>query len=153
VKSVIHRVLNVVGRVVLACALGYCAYLGYMAWRTALRLKQVRNCADLQTLTFAVTAYREKTGRYPKSITEAVETTIRPPNKRHFLSGTDAWGNPYLYKVNGDAFILVSFGRGGVTEHLDYWKGITRPNDYARCEDLGADIFSNRSGIVRCCGK
>jgi hypothetical protein len=130
------------------------AFLGYVAWQTALRLKQVRNCANLQTLTFLVESYRDKTGRYPASLAQAVAaSSMDPPNKRFFSSARDAWGHPYHYLVRGQAFILVSFGRDGVPDQLNYWNENAWREGYAVCRNLSADIFANRSGVVRCCGK
>ena len=142
------------GRVLLLAVIGYIAFLGYVGWQTVLRLKQVRNCANLQTLTFLVESYREKTGSYPASIALAVAaSSMNPSNKRFFSSATDAWGHQYYYRVRGHAFILISFGRDGIPDQVNYWDENASREDYATCRSLGADIFANRSGVVRCCGK
>ena len=145
-----HRILiragNIVGGVVILI-------VGYVALANALRLRQVRNCADLQTLTFTIEAFREKKGRYPGSIAEAVTASgMNPENKKYFSSGQDAWGHPYLYVQRNDNFVLVSYGRGGEPDGIDYWHQ-TNQEGSETCRRLSADIFASSSGVVRCCGK
>jgi len=139
------------GGIVIAAA--FIVFTAYILVVNALRLRQVRNCADLQTLTFTVEAFHEKTGRYPHSIVEAVAASgMAPQNKKYFSSSRDAWGNPYLYAQRADAFILVSYGRGGQPDGIDYWHQTVQEGGEL-CRNLSADIFANRSGVVRCCGK
>jgi hypothetical protein len=76
-----------------------------------------------------------------------------PSGKQFFSSARDAWGHPYLYRVRGDDFILVSFGRDGIPDRMDYWDENLSPGHQAECRNLNADVFANRSGVVRCCGK
>jgi hypothetical protein len=145
-----HRILIRAGNILAGVIV---LAVGYFVVATALGLRQVRNCADLQTLTFTIEAFREKTGRYPGSIAEAVTASgMNPGNKKYYSWGHDAWGHAYLYVQRNDGFILVSYGRGGEPDGIDYWHQTIQEGGQA-CRRLSADIFANRSGVVRCCGK
>jgi hypothetical protein len=148
--AAVHRALVRTG---IVAAILLALFASYVVTVNALRLRQVRNCADLQTITLTIEAFHEKTGRYPQSIAEAINASgMDAENRKHFSSGVDVWGNRYLYLQRDGDFVLVSYGRGGDPDGIDYWHQTVQQGGNA-CRQLSADIFANREGVVRCCGK
>jgi hypothetical protein len=110
-------------------------YAGVVLWRTALRFRQVRNCADLQTLAARIESFKERHGTYPVILAQAISASASS-------RGTDAWGAPWVYSRTAKGFVLVSYGRDG-----------RRDAQHLTCENLDADVYADEAGVERCCGK
>ena len=73
------------------------------------------------------------------------------------LPGHDWWGNPVLYETNGTAFVLVSYGKDGVPDGVDYWEMREAP-EYQDpppeiCGSWNSDQVSSDRGFHQYCGK
>lgn len=66
---------------------------------------------------------------------------------------TDNWGNPVVYESRSTAYILVSLGRDGQPDGIDYWN-VRQANQSAEvCEDANADMIASDIQWHRFCGK
>lgn len=64
--------------------------------------------AQISNLRSALNSYEFRNDRYPHSLDELSSVGI--------LDGevpVDPWGNPYLYAVDGSAYLIVSYGADG----------------------------------------
>lgn len=81
---------------------------------------------------------------------QAMET---PDVPRLCKTGKDRWGNAIHYESKGDRYVLVSFGRDGKPDGVDYWR-LREQNTYRRvCGDLDADYVVSDRGSHQGCGK
>lgn len=123
--------------------------LGYIVWQWTLFATSVRNIEVLRSHCTVLSLYQEEQGRFPESLQAAAEYA----NSFPYQFGRDAWGNALEYQERADAYILVSFGRGGEPEGLDYWAERDGGGYLNVCEDVSADCLASDLGIHRACGK
>jgi hypothetical protein len=65
----------------------------------------------------ALAARWDDAGRFPASL-DVHRLPSRYGSPPDFA---DEWGNPLRYESRGESYILVSYGRGGVPDGIDYW--------------------------------
>jgi len=87
-------------------------------WRDEGKIKEAR--AELEELKTALYRYREDNGRVPTT-NEGLSVLCRPTSagilRGPYVPGpylrfvpNDPWGNPYLYKSDGDRYVIESLG-------------------------------------------
>ena len=124
--------------------------------------RQVRTCTNMQILRRLLDSYRQKHGDYPTKIQEAVAASdLSAEARAYFAQRLDLWGNPLHYERRTGGYILVSYGRDGVPDGLDYWslrdtrtslRG-TGPEYWRVCKDSRVDLIASDTLFHRCCGK
>jgi hypothetical protein len=129
------------------------SYTGHMWWQWELFAQQVHNLEIARSYQRQITAHRDALGRYPESLPRLIED----PWIEGEGHGQDRWGNDLLYSSGGDWFILVSFGRDGKPDGIDYWEQRSRlANDRGRVDICGKpnrDQVLTDLGFAQCCGK
>lgn len=123
--------------------------LGYFAWQWKLFVTSVRNIEVLRSHQRVLSRYREVEGRFPDSLEAANEYASDFP----YVFGKDSWGTAMRYEARRDAYVLVSLGRGGMAEALDYWEVRESASFVSVCNDVSADCVASDLGIHRACGK
>lgn len=78
--------------------------------------RQIQNLVKGREYVHHVRTYHDTFGRFPESLAEAV-----PADLRSRYDGRDAWGRPFLYEPRGGSFLLVSQGRDGRADVVDWW--------------------------------
>jgi general secretion pathway protein G len=73
--------------------------------------------SQISTLESALDTHRLDVGQYPQSLdglmeNESGRASWNGPYLRREVP-RDPWGNEYFYQLNGDEFILLSFGQDG----------------------------------------
>ena len=133
---------------------------GLVARPIMLRGEQVKNCADLSIYREAVASYVRMKGGYPSSLKEAIAvTTPQLTTIPRFAAARDAWEHELVYRTDGKSCIIVSLGRDGRSDGIDFWAlRESRVTDWRveqeRCRDLNADtMVTDAGGESRCCGK
>jgi hypothetical protein len=149
-------------RLVVTSFLVAAAALGLLLYRQALeptlsRARQVRTCADMQSFRHILAEYKEKNGRYPNTLREAVASGT---NAAYFIKGLDGWGRPLFYESqgSGSAYVLVSYGRDGQPDYeVEYWwiRSTYGERRYApeACPTFNADLIASDVAFHRSCGK
>lgn len=120
-----------------------------------LRGNQVMNCSNLQMYRAAVEGYRRLKGGYPRTLEEAVTATGVTPRKP---IGQDVWGHELVYRAEGTAFIIVSLGKDGRSDGIDFWSLRSDPvkdwrSEERRCSDFNADAMVTADDASRGCCK
>ncbi len=70
----------------------------------------------MNTIATLLKQYKEEHGEYPPELRVAIPEKYPP----RILA--DGFGLPFLYQSRGDAFILVSLGKNGSPDGIDYWE-------------------------------
>jgi hypothetical protein len=140
-------------------ALAMLAYFQILA-PTVSRARQVRTCADMQSLRDILASYYQKYGRYPDSLRLAISEFVAPSSRSYLNRGIDAWGNALYYESqgSGSAYVLVSYGRDGRPDFdVAYWwirsTYTDRPYAPEACRTFDADIIASDVAFHRTCGK
>jgi hypothetical protein len=126
---------------------------GWLVRRQMLWTSQIRNVELFKLYRAALDEYFEVHKVYPCALSEATANARWMDVRRNL----DQWGYAVHYESRGASFVLVSFGRGGRPDGLDYWR-LRELNDDSRvardiCFQWSADqVYSDR-GFHRCCGK
>ena len=109
---------------------------------------QIRSLIALQRYQkFLVEYAAANGGAYP----EQLEVVYRPEEG---FEGLDGWGNPILYLSDGSYYVLVSCGRDGKPDGLNYVALRNEPRlENPNCEDLDLDQVLTDQGWYRACGK
>lgn len=131
-------------------------FFGSWGYHLLSKLKQHENTVNASTIRHVARAYLEKEGRAASTLPELIDTGYLPEHWANSdLAVTDAYGNPYVYQSRNDAFVLVSYGRGGEAELMDYWAIREEPVDIELggpiCGDYRADLVLSDRGIHRGC--
>lgn len=98
---------------------------------------------DLERLRIAIEAYKKTSGAYPDQLSQL--SIVKDKHIRVDKDGepVDAWNYPLQYRIQGDSFLLLSFGPehlpGGIGKHADMVAG--QPDAWAEPPTLVA--FSN----------
>jgi hypothetical protein len=107
------RVLLCFATAVIISATAYlCAWLNY---RNTEAHPMVRTMTRriLELLHKEIEAYKEKTGDWPARLTDLKAVKEKEVRVDEAGNPVDAWGNPIQYRVEGDGFVLYSYGRDG----------------------------------------
>jgi hypothetical protein len=129
-------------------------YVGYRVWRFLSVMKQHANAVNARLSESAISSYRAEHGRLPATL---VEAEYRKDRRVQF----DEYGRAYLYEKQGEAFILVSYGRDGKPDGTDYWSLREQPmpehpnfevGQYSICGHFDADMVISDRGVHRACG-
>ena len=78
------------------------------------RGRQVRTCADMNTVATYLAAYRGANQAYPRRLAEAVPVSAAKLFR-------DGFGYLLHYESAEEGYVLVSFGRDGRPDTTDYW--------------------------------
>jgi hypothetical protein len=147
--SLAQRV-SVVSALVLAGGIAWGFYLRPIL----LRGNQIANCTNLRIYGEALEEYRKVNGQYPARLVEAMQGRT---SQLRFPVGQDAWGHALAYRTDGTSFIVMSLGRDGKPDGLDFWSLRLRPvqdslAELRRCESFDADaMVTDREGSRPCC--
>jgi len=95
--------------------LGAAALLGAFCRYSWLCGEQIGTYTDMVACAEYLKEHHERNGEYPSSFLDAM-----PPELRDGFR-SDRWGAPYVYESSPDGYILVSLGRDGKRDGLDYW--------------------------------
>jgi len=142
--------------VVVLVALAWLAYGCAIPARE--RGRQIKTCANMQTLGQLLDDYREKRGGYPKTFAEAIYAgRLNAEENAFFRRGVDAWNHPLYYEGRKEGYVLVSFGRDGIPDGLNYWNvresGADLNADLQACKDSRIDLIKSDKLFHRCCAK
>lgn len=136
--------------VVIVCVLGIA--FGLLR-NLALHGMQIHNLEVGRRHLEALEAYRAREGRYPEGLA-AVFAQVRIRQGR---AGFDQWERPFYYEARDGGFVLVSCGRDGRRDPLDYWAVREEFGRTGRirkiCGDWDADQVFTEKGMARVCGK
>ncbi len=121
----------------------------------ATRGKQVHDLVDARAWVYVLDEYRELHGRYPDSLEEAIASR---QGKKRLPPLLDNWGNPFHYQSDGQAFLLVGFGRDGLCDRDEvrtYWEDASgSARDHRKtCDDPNNDTVLTEKGVQQSCGK
>lgn len=87
--------------------------------------KQKRTMADMRSIATVFEVYRIDHAALPGEpyggwqAVEGLRSRVQPVYIRE-LPVLDAWGNPFVYRVEGERYVIVSGGRDGTTS-ADWW--------------------------------
>lgn len=143
--------------IVAAVLLSACAYGGYRLHRIEQFGRQVKNWANGHAIVEILREERARTGSFPLAINKLNPAFVRFPGSATTL--LDSWGTPYLYFSDGQKFVLVSCGSGGVPDRSDYWAvrneslNGDRPANHRICSNFSEDQILSDRGYHRFCGK
>lgn len=126
---------------------------GWLVTRQFFWTKQIRNLDLFRLYAACLNEYYQAHGTFPCSLSDATAGTKWLEVSRQ----SDVWGFPVHYESRGEAYILVSFGRDGRSEALDWWR-LRELNDQSlegrnTCFSWSADQVASDRGFHRCCGK
>ena len=114
--------------------------------------RQVRNYADIQSYASFVRTYRESHGSLPRTLSEAIPDNAA--QRAFWLAARDVYGHPLHYEVNGDEFLIASYGRDGVRDETPYAReGEERSRTSAPCYDADIDTAYSSDGVFQACSK
>ena len=113
--------------------------------------RQIANHARCQTLDAYLREYFQAHGQYPPALADAL-----PSERLNRDALIDNWGNALVYRSDGHAFLLVSYGRDGEpdgTDHAALRDLGDHPADWDICGKYDADEVMSDRGWHRLCGK
>jgi len=111
---------------------------------------QVNNLEQSKFLYHELTKFKTAHGTYPFYLNDL------PVDRGQRARGAvpvDYWGHPLYFEARNDSFILISFGRDGKPDGLDYWSLREKGEDVSICHDWDADQVMSDRWFHRECGK
>jgi hypothetical protein len=133
------------------------AVSGGIAWAVWVRPlsiagNQLRNYADIQSYASFVRTYRDTHGSLPRTLSEAVPDNAG--QRAFWLAARDVYGHPFHYEVNGNEFLIASYGRDGARDDAPYAReGEDRSRTAAPCYDADIDTAYSSDGVFQACSK
>ncbi|MCE5194981.1 MAG: DUF4388 domain-containing protein [Nitrospiraceae bacterium] len=76
------------------------AFAAFPAHKNAYALNKIKTVEDIDSIRFLVEVYKYEKGSYPSTLDQI--TKIK-----------DKWGNPYVYKIDSNTFVIYSLGPDG----------------------------------------
>ena len=115
---------------------------------------QINNLELFKSYRQLLRDFKSAHGEYPHYLMEL------PAGWRVQANGVpavDYWGYPLYFETRNDSYILISFGRDGKPDRLDYW-GLRDGMEPTRsgvtiCYDWDADQVVSDRGFHKACGK
>ena len=131
----------------------FAVLLGSFVRRQLLGVKQIRNLELFRLSATTLDEYYKAHGSFPCILSDATSAA----RWKVVRDGDDYWDFPVRYESRGQSFVLVSYGRDGRSDHLDYWhlRELNDNSPRARniCFAWDADQVMSDRGFHRCCGK
>jgi hypothetical protein len=113
------------------------------------RGKQIGNVVFFRFCSVELDRHYEAHGEYPLDLSELL-------HGESWFDGKDRWGHPLLYLSDGTMYILVSTGRDGQPDGINYLAArMEEPPDgpSRKCSTFDADQILSDRGWYRGCGK
>lgn len=122
----------------------YCAWRNYRRWDGFRSLQDVTE-RELDRVHERVELYRATTGKLPSSLAEIPDWELVAVHLDERKQPVDVWWNPIQYQVDGDGFVVYSFGPDGRPggDGLDgdlYPRSSRRPRPVATLRQFTTDL-------------
>ncbi len=120
-----------------AVSIAAAAYLAAWSWYCANSepIPQIYTIRDLKQIRDAIDAYRQAHGKLPAKLAELPVSKKCRFGVDEQGQPKDFWGHPIVYRVEGDSYVLLSYGQDGKPGGTDF------------DEDLTADSFPRRTSL------
>jgi Type II secretion system (T2SS), protein G len=82
-------------------------------WEFAAYSPQSSTWRSLKRVSASVERYRQKAGKLPGDLTELDIVKDEEATVNNKGQPVDSWGNPFGYQVNGENYVVISYGRDG----------------------------------------
>jgi hypothetical protein len=127
--------------------------MGSFFYKMHFHQKQINNLILFQAYETALQDYYKNHAAYPATLSDIFPDVYHP----NCSPGIDYWNHALLYEQRSSNYILVSYGRNGKPDGLDYWKMRDAVAQGGReehiCGRWNADQVLSDVGWVRVCGK